>query len=109
MGKRIVPEYTLHLGGGVDRTGAVFGRQVLKIPVHRVGDTVLRLLEHYLERRTEGENALSFFRRATDEEIKRVVADLTRIDEATARPEDFTDLGDAKQFEVRTGDGECAA
>jgi sulfite reductase beta subunit-like hemoprotein len=108
LGTRVIPEYTLHLGGGVDGKGAVFGRQIIKLPVRRVSDAVLRLLHLYEDRRLPGETAREFFRRVDDDEARAAVADLMKIDEGTASPADYVDLGDEKSFEVHTGTGECA-
>lgn len=107
VGGKVVPEYTFHLGGGVDGTGATFGRQVVKVPARRVPDALLRLLHLYEERRTAGETALAFFRRVPDAEVKAVVAELTKLDE-NAPPEDFLDNGTDEMFVVATGPGECA-
>jgi sulfite reductase beta subunit-like hemoprotein len=108
VGGKIVPEYTVHLGGGIDAGGATFGRTVVKIPARRAPEAVLRLLELYVEHREPGEKALAFFRRVSEEDVRASVADLTKIDEGTARPEDFLDIGESKEFEVKTGPGECA-
>jgi sulfite reductase (NADPH) hemoprotein beta-component len=108
VGGRVVPEYTLHLGGGVDGAGATFGRQALKVPARRVPEALIRLLTLFQRERREGEPVLAFFRRVDEDTVREVVADLSKIDEATATPEDFLDLGDAHEFEVKTGPGECA-
>ncbi len=105
---RAVPEYQLHLGGGIDLNGATFGRQVIKVPARRVPDTVVRLLELYERERTGDEGALAFFRRTTPETVKAAVADLIEIDPATAKPEDYLDHGDETPFVVAIGQGECA-
>src|SRR4029077_11260297 len=54
VGTKVVPEYTLHLGGGIDGSGATFGRQVVKLPARRIGDTVVRLLELYQKEKMGG-------------------------------------------------------
>jgi sulfite reductase beta subunit-like hemoprotein len=107
VGGKVVPEYTLHLGGGIDGAGATFGRQVVKLPARRVPAALLRLLHLYDERREPGETALAFFRRIGDDEVKGAVAELMRLD-ASSPPEDFLDHGSATTFEVATGPGECA-
>ena len=108
VGEHPVPEYQLHLGGGIDRHGAVFGRQVIKIPARRIPDAVMRLLELYTATRQEGEAPLDFFRRVDEAAVKAAIGELAKIDEATARPEDFIDLGQEGQFVVAIGAGECA-
>lgn len=108
VGEQVVPEYQLHLGGGIDANGATFGRQVVKVPARRVGDTVVRLLELYQRDKNEGETALAFFRRVEPAAVKLAVADLSAFDPTTARPEEYLDLGDEKAFVVAIGQGECA-
>jgi sulfite reductase beta subunit-like hemoprotein len=109
VGGRAMPEYQLHLGGGIDLDGATFGRQVVKIPAHRVAEAVLRLCELYVAERASGEAPLAFFRRVDETTIKRRLADLIQVDEATTRPEEFSDLGMGDAFAVKIGAGECAA
>ncbi|HZS42263.1 MAG TPA: nitrite/sulfite reductase [Polyangia bacterium] len=103
-----VPEYQLHLGGGIDGAGATFGRQVVKVPARRVPDAVVRLLELYRRERGDGEKPLAFFRRVDAAMVKRAVADLAAFDPATAKPEDYLDNGDDAAFKVAIGQGECA-
>jgi sulfite reductase beta subunit-like hemoprotein len=108
VGGRVVPEYTVHVGGGIDHTGATFGRQVLKVPARRAPEALIRLLTWYRDERSGAETALDFLRRQTDDAIRVRLADISKMDETTASEEDFLDLGDAKTFEVKTGPGECA-
>jgi sulfite reductase beta subunit-like hemoprotein len=108
VGGTAVPEYQLHLGGGIDGAGATFGRQVVKVPARRVPDAVLRLLELYQRDRAGGEAPLAFFRRVDAKVVKQAVADLAEFDPRTARPEDYLDHGDDAPFKVAIGQGECA-
>jgi sulfite reductase beta subunit-like hemoprotein len=108
VGGQAVPEYQLHLGGGIAEAGATFGRQVVKVPARRVGDTVVRLLELYQQEKMDGEKPLDFFRRVDAKVVKAAVADLSAFDEKTARPEDYLDNGDETKFVVAIGQGECA-
>ncbi len=109
VGGKVVPEYTLHLGGGIDEKGATFGRQVVKVPARRVPDALVRLLHLFEAKRNPGERAVDFFRRVPDTEVKEAVAELAKVDESTAGPELFFDNGEDKAFTVHTGEGECAA
>jgi sulfite reductase beta subunit-like hemoprotein len=108
VGGQTIPEYQLHLGGGIAREGATFGRQIVKLPARRVPDAVLRLLELYHQERSDGEAPLAYFRRVDPEVVKRAVADLATFDAATAKPEDWLDHGDEQPFKVAIGQGECA-
>ncbi len=108
VGDGMVPMYQLHLAGGVDATGATFGRQIVKIPARRVSDAVLRLLDLYVDKRTAGESADTFFRRVSDDDVKAALAELAKIDESNVTPQDYVDLGQTKALEVDIGPGECA-
>jgi sulfite reductase beta subunit-like hemoprotein len=103
-----VPEYQLHLGGGIGREGASFGRQVVKLPARRVPDAVLRLVTLYQMEKEPAETALAFFRRVDAALVKSALADLAAFDAQTAAPEDWLDHGDEKPFKVAIGQGECA-
>jgi sulfite reductase beta subunit-like hemoprotein len=109
LGTKMVPAYQLHLGGGANEGGAVFGRQPVKIPAARVADAVVRLLALYRDQRNPGEEALAFFRRVDIEVVKARLADLAGITPETARPADYQDLGTNVDFQLHTGEGECAA
>ena len=105
---RAVPEYQLHLGGGIDGGGATFGRQVVKVPAKRVPQAVLRLLELYRHEKRDNEKPLAFFRRVDAQVVKQAVADLASFDAATAPDGDWLDHGDDAPFKVAIGQGECA-
>ncbi|MGZ3425330.1 MAG: nitrite/sulfite reductase [Polyangia bacterium] len=108
VGGVAVPEYQLHLGGGIAREGATFGRQIVKLAARRVPAAVVRLLELYRKERADGEAPLAYFRRVTPEVVKQAVADLAEFDAATATAEDWLDHGDEQPFKVAIGQGECA-
>lgn len=106
VGDETVPVYQLHLGGGVDATGATFGRQVVKIVARRVPDAVVRLLELYERERAEGETPRAFFARLDG---KRAIAALGALVTAPPTPDERADVGESTGFVVQTGAGECAA
>jgi sulfite reductase (NADPH) hemoprotein beta-component len=99
------PMYQLHLGGGVDGSGATFGRQVVKVLAHRAPEAVVKLLALYREARTDGETPFAFFARVDPKLVTTALGELL----GPARPEEATDIGEAKGFQVAVGAGECAA
>ena len=50
-----------------------------------------------------------FLARAPIATLKAAVADLEKMDEADATPEDFIDLGETQAFAPETTEGECVA
>jgi sulfite reductase beta subunit-like hemoprotein len=108
VGGQAVPEYQLHLGGGISLDGATFGRQVIKVPARRVPDAVLRLLTLYQLEKHPAEAPLAFFRRVEAELVKQALADLAAFDPERATPDEWLDHGDETPFKVAIGQGECA-
>jgi sulfite reductase beta subunit-like hemoprotein len=100
------PMYQLHLGGGVDESGARFGRQVVKVVARRVPDAVAELVKLFETDHTDGESPADFFRRV---DPKRVVAVLGDIAAQPPRAGEERDIGEETGFEVAIGAGECAA
>src|SRR6185503_6842872 len=109
VGGQAVPEYQLHLGGGIGHDGATFGRQVVKVPARRVPDAVLRLLTLYQMEKQPAEAPLAFFRRVDAELVKKALADLAAFDAERAAPDEWLDHGDTAPFKVAIGQGECAS
>jgi sulfite reductase (ferredoxin) len=109
LGEKLVPQYHLTIGGGVDRRGATFGRLVAKIPARRVPEAVDRLIAHYTEHRQESESPRAYFQRMDLSEAKRLVTDLAELDEAKAREEDFIDLQSKVEFKVVALDPQASA
>ncbi|WP_434421800.1 nitrite/sulfite reductase [Nannocystis pusilla] len=105
-----VPEYQLHLGGGFDADGVQFGRHIVKIPARRAGEALLRLLDLYRDEREDGEDARTFFRRVTKEDVVEALGDALLDSQFTnLRDDDIFDLGQERTFDVAIGRGECAA
>jgi sulfite reductase (NADPH) hemoprotein beta-component len=110
LGKRVLPQYFVLLGGGVaPEGGARFGRLTAKIPARRVPDAVERLLKLYQAERKDGEKAAEFFARVDVEHARTVLLDLEKMTPESAKPEDFIDLGEDHEYKVEILDGECSA
>ena len=109
LGDRAVPQYFVMVGGGVDAGGATFGRIAAKIPARRAPEAVDRLVGLYRAEHRDGERLFDFFRRADLARVKSALADLESLTEAEARPEDFIDLAEDKEFAPEVMEGECSA
>jgi sulfite reductase (NADPH) hemoprotein beta-component len=108
VGDRGVPQYFVLVGGSASGPDARFGRLAAKIPARRVPESLDRLLDLYERDRSPGETATAFFGRVPVEAVKQALRSLGEIDAATARPEDFIDLGEDREFKASTMEGECA-
>ena len=109
VGDRALPQYFVMLGGGVDDSGASFGRLAAKVPARRMPQVVERLVRLYIDERNPGEPARAFFRRIDLKRIKGLLSDLETLLPENAAPEDFIDLGESAEFKVETQEGECVA
>jgi sulfite reductase beta subunit-like hemoprotein len=105
---RAVPQYHLYLGGGFGDERALFGRLAARVPARRVPDAVARLISAYSAEKEPGESPEQFFGRFPLDRAEKLLADLTRLGTADARPEDFVDLGEKAAFVVELKEGECA-
>jgi ferredoxin-nitrite reductase/sulfite reductase (ferredoxin) len=109
VGGRALPLYHLYVGGRVDGQQAHFGHIGAKIPARRSGEAVTRLIELFVAEGEPGEDPNAFFGRIPAERLKTALGSLLDIDETSARPEDFVDLGEDTAYEVTLSEGECAA
>jgi sulfite reductase (NADPH) hemoprotein beta-component len=109
LGDKVLPQYFVMVGGGVDAEGAHFARLASKIPARRVPAAVERLIGLYRSERAPGESATAFFRRLEIGRVKAELADLERIAPEDAVPADFVDLGEEAAFQLTTMEGECSA
>jgi sulfite reductase (NADPH) hemoprotein beta-component len=109
LGDKVIPQYFVMVGGGIDTGGARFGRLAAKIPARRVPEAVERLVALYVSERDAGEEATVFFRRIEVARVKAALADLEALTADDAVPEDFVDLGEDTQFKVLAQEGECSA
>jgi sulfite reductase (NADPH) hemoprotein beta-component len=109
LGERAVPQYFVMVGGSADGDGAAFGRVAAKIPARRAPEAVDRLVALYASERRNGERISDFFIRTDVARVKAALADLEKLTEADARPEDFIDLAEDQEFAPVVMDGECSA
>jgi sulfite reductase (NADPH) hemoprotein beta-component len=109
LGGRVIPQYFVLLGGGIDGGGARFGRLAAKLPARRVGEAVERLVALYTAQRDPGESPEAYFRRVELSEVKAALSELEAITPQDALPEDYVDIGDDAEFVVEAMEGECSA
>jgi sulfite reductase (NADPH) hemoprotein beta-component len=108
VGGQPAPHYFVLVGGGVADGITTFGRHAATLPARRCDEALDRLIGLYQAQRSEGENAVTFFRRVDLATVKATLAGLDKIDPATATTEDFIDLAEDHAFQPVVSEGECA-
>jgi hypothetical protein len=76
------------------------------VPARRGAATVERLLDFYIR---EGGTGPAFWHGVPVDQLRALIQGLSELADADAREEDFIDLGEARAFEVVSGEGECAS
>ena len=96
------------LGGGYDETGVIrFGLAVSSIPARLAPVAIRRVIDHYLENRSERESFRSYVLRTKIEHFRAMVADLAKP--VDLFPEMYKDWGDEENYSLQLGRGECAS
>jgi sulfite reductase (NADPH) hemoprotein beta-component len=109
LGDKVIPQYFVMVGGGVDDDGARFGRLAAKVPSRRLPEALERLIGLYGDEAGAGESATAFFGRVELDVVKKRLADLEAITPDDARPEDFVDLAEQSEYRFEVMEGECSA
>jgi len=105
---REIPYYQMLLGGGYDRDGVMrFGLAVQSVPARLAPAAVLRVLDHFIANRIDGESFRDYVIRHKIEFFRELIADLVKPIEIA--PEVYQDWGDDTAFSLKLGRGECAA
>ena len=108
MGKHIAPYYLVLLGGhAVDNAGS-YGLPVGKIHGKHIPEFFNELTDRYLNERGEDENFTAYTKRLGKAAIKVVLSKYDKIPTYEEDPSYYVDTGDTKEFQLKTGVGECA-
>ncbi len=107
---RTVPAFQLLLGGDPGREMKV-GLPIVQIPSKNVPDAVLKLVQHYADRRKSAESFNAFYARLGKAAVVKMLTDggfLTIVSHED-RPELYQDWEDKNEFALQKGViGECA-
>jgi sulfite reductase (NADPH) hemoprotein beta-component len=106
---RALPMYFVTVGGASDGDGARFGRLAAKVPAHRCGEAVDRLVSLYAREARAGEGATAFFQRVPVEQVTAAIGDVADLSGRPPADHEFIDPGDEAAFNPEVLDGECSA
>ena len=108
-GERMVPAFSMLIGGKAQGPDASIGTHVMKIAAKRIPDAVMTLIEHYQGDRNEGEPFSEWAERVGKGHLKEVLADYEKMPVYEEDPMAFVDWEATKLFSLdEMGEGECA-
>lgn len=116
VGDRHLPCYTLLVGGGVDETGARFGRPVGRIPAKLAVEAVVALVRMFQQQRASADGSASsvtfegFVQQLPPDTLQTVLAPFTAEPPSYEQaPELYVDWGTGLEFTLEGRlEGECA-
>jgi sulfite reductase (ferredoxin) len=108
VGDRQVPAFQLMLGGSGQGEGRL-AKVTMKIPARQIPDAVEKLIDTYVEERTDGEQFGQWYERAGVPHVQEVLAQYKVVPEFNQDPMAYVDWGQSKFFTLDDmGEGECA-
>jgi sulfite reductase beta subunit-like hemoprotein len=106
---KVLPVYTLMLGGRTTEGRATFGKIVGKIPARMAPDAVRAVLDFYAESRQFDEEFFEFLDRVGTSGFRQLLAPFTDVSDYGRRHDLQFDLGEVHTFKAEIGVGECAS
>ena len=108
MGKHIAPYYQVMLGGHAIENASAYGLAAGKIHGKNIPQFIEHLTGRYLEERKDEESFTDYIARLGKVEIKAILREYDQIPSFEEDPSYYIDTGDTKEFQLKTGVGECA-
>jgi sulfite reductase beta subunit-like hemoprotein len=108
-GERMVPAFSMLLGGKAEGTDARIAKHTMKIATKRIPDAVATLVNYYRDHRDEGEPFGDWVGRVGLDYIRDAMAEYKDMPVFEEDPMAFVDWGSSKLFNLDDmGEGECA-
>ena len=108
MGEHIAPFYQVLLGGHMIENASSYGLATGKIHGRYIPAFIEELTGKYTEERNEEESFTDYVARLGKAEIKQILSKYDKIPTYEEAPEFYVDTGDTKDYQLKTGVGECA-
>ena len=105
-----VPAYELFVGGSYGEGEGRIGQRIkTKVPAKRMPDALRKILSHYRDQRSEGEQFKDFVVRVGAESFEPIIADLAELPELSRETIDsYMDWDKTVIYKLERGEGECA-
>ena len=108
MGEHIAPFYQVLLGGHMIENASSYGLATGKIHGRYIPAFIEELTGKYTAERNEEESFTDYVARLGKAEIKEILSKYDKIPTYEEAPEFYVDTGDTKDYQLKTGVGECA-
>ncbi len=108
MGKHSAPYYQVMLGGHATENASAYGLAAGKIHGKNIPQFIEHLTGRYLEERRDDEPFTDYIARLGKPKIKTILREYDKIPSFEEDPSYYIDTGDTKEFQLKTGVGECA-
>ncbi len=108
MGEHIAPFYQVLLGGHMIENASSYGLATGKIHGKYIPTFIEELTGKYTAERNEEESFTDYVARLGKAEIKEILSKYDKIPTYEEAPEFYVDTGDTKDYQLKTGVGECA-
>lgn len=108
LGGHIAPYYQVFLGGHATENASSYGLPTGKIHGRYIPEFIAELTDKYLDERSTDESFTDYVGRLGKAEIKKILSKYDKIPSYEEDPSYYVDTGDTKEFQLKTGVGECA-
>ncbi len=108
IGEHIAPYYQVLLGGHMIENASSYGLATGKIHGKYIPEFIEELTGKYSEEKIEEETFTDYVARLGKAEIKEILSKYDKIPTYEEAPEFYVDTGDTKDYQLKTGVGECA-
>ncbi len=108
MGGHIAPVYLVLLGGHMVENASSYGLATGKIHGRYIPEFIEELTGRYVDEKQDDETFTDYVGRLGKVEIKSILSKYDQIPSYEEAPEFYIDTGDTKDYQLKTGVGECA-
>ncbi len=108
MGGHIAPVYLVLLGGHMVENASSYGLATGKIHGKYIPEFIEELTGKYVDEKQDDETFTDYVGRLGKVEIKAILSKYDQIPPYEEAPEFYIDTGDTKDYQLKTGVGECA-
>ena len=108
MGGHIAPVYLVLLGGHMVENASSYGLATGKIHGRYIPEFIEELTGRYVDEKQDDETFTDYVGRLGKVEIKSILSKYDEIPPYEEAPEFYIDTGDTKDYQLKTGVGECA-